>query len=124
MAPAISALDNIEIKKSLFGLKTQVIYTPTHSTVNCYQYDYAPEAEASLKKLLEAVNDKVADEVKGVAKHRRVDMGNVRLEAAVSTDHQFAALQLTKFVNFNYTPVSGVKIFEGVNAQSVAALFS
>lgn len=123
MAAAVAANKNIEIKKTFFGLKTQVIYTPTGSPVDCYRKEYAPDAESSLGRMLDNTGDKLAEVAKNVADIKEVDMGNVRLEAALSRDHQFAALQIVKFTNFNYLPFSEVKFLEGADAATVAAVF-
>lgn len=123
MAAAVAANKNIEIKKTFFGLKTQVIYTPTGSPVDCYRKEYAPDAESSLGKMLDNTGEKLAEVAKNVADIKEVDMGNVRLEAALSRDHQFAALQIVKFTNFNYLPVSEVKFLEGADAAAVATVF-
>ena len=120
MAAAVAANKNIEIKKTFFGLKTQVIYTPTGSPVDCYRKEYAPDAESSLGKMLDNTGEKLAEAAKNVADIKEVDMGNVRLEAALSRDHQF---QIVKFTNFNYLPVSEVKFLEGADAAAVATVF-
>lgn len=73
--------------------------------------------------MLDNTGDKLAEVAKNVADIKEVDMGNVRLEAALSRDHQFAALQIVKFTNFNYLPVSEVKFLEGADAATVAAVF-
>lgn len=123
MGVAVSAHKNIDIKKSFFGLKTEVVYVPTNSAVDCYRYEYSPEAEGNLRRLLGATDEKIAEEAKSVGRMKRVDMGNVRLEVAVSADHEFMALLVTKYVDFNYVPVSDVKIYEGAGAQAMAVLF-
>lgn len=124
MAAAVATNQDIEIKKTLFGLKTQVVYTPTGSAVDCFRKEYAPDAESSLTKMLGCTEDKLAEMVKNVADIKEADMGNVRLEAAVSRDHQFAALQVLKFTNFNYLPVTEVKFLKGADAAAVAVLFA
>lgn len=64
MAAAVAANKNIEIKKTFFGLKTQVIYTPTGSPVDCYRKEYAPDAESSLGRMLDNTGDKLAEVAK------------------------------------------------------------
>ena len=106
MAAAVAANKNIEIKKTFFGLKTQVIYTPTGSPVDCYRKEYAPDAESSLGKMLDNTGEKLAEAAKNVADIKEVDMGNVRLEAALSRDHQFAALQIVELTRQPWPPSS------------------
>lgn len=123
MAAAVAANQNIEIKKTFFGLKTQVVYTPTGSLVDCYRKEYAPDAESSLARMMGDTGKNLEEAAKNVAGIKEVDMGNVRLEASLSRDHQFAALQIVKFTNFNYLPVSEVRFFEGADAAAVAVIF-
>lgn len=123
MAAQVTAHKDIDIKKTFFGLKTQVIYKPTNCPVDCFRKEYAPDAESSLNKLLDNTGEQLAKAAKAVADIKEVDMGNVRLEAALSRDHQFAALQIVKFTNFNYLPVSDVKFLMGADAAAVAVIF-
>ena len=56
-------------------------------------------------------------------KIERVEVSNVRVDAAVSADSQFAAVQLLRFMDYLYQPVSEVRMFEGPAAQAVCSLF-
>ena len=52
------------------------------------------------------------------------DMGNVRLEGCKSADRQFAALQLLRFSDFEYRPVTDVRFYEGRTAEIICAMLS
>jgi hypothetical protein len=51
-----------------------------------------------------------------------VAIGNVELDACISTDKQFAALQLLQFSDYSYHPISKVAFYEGDQAQLVASI--
>lgn len=52
-----------------------------------------------------------------------IGMGNVKMEACISDDHQFAAIQLLAFKDFDYKPVTEMKVYTGKAAAAFARLF-
>jgi len=48
--------------------------------------------------------------------------GHFRLEFCLSDDHQFCALQLFRFSDFQYKPVFEPRFYEGKDAEYVTQL--
>lgn len=122
MAEALSANNHIAINRSFFGLRQTVKYTPTQSTVNLYAEDFSADDGAKLERLLELAPSQLEKEVKAHGKPGSVPLGPYRLEACVSEDRQFCALQLFHFVDFSYTPSTDPKFYEGKDAEQAAAI--
>lgn len=119
MAPTVCALPQIDIKKSFFGLKTLVTYLPTHSSVQVIQNEYSAADGAKLESILKAKPD-AAVALLNQTQIEKASMGNMRLDACVSADNQFVALQLLRFIDFDYKPVTSVMVFEGKDAEAYA----
>ena len=122
MCDNVKNLPQIEIKKTCFGLSTQVIYRPTKSIVKAKQNEYSVENGARLEKILGA-DETTGMEMLRTKSIKPSSMGNVRLDACISNDHQFAAVQLLRFTDFNYQPVTDVVVYEGKTAEVIAGLF-
>ena len=52
-----------------------------------------------------------------------ISMGNMKLQACISDDHQFVATQLLAFKDFGYKPVTEMKTYTGKTAEAFAQLF-
>ena len=50
-------------------------------------------------------------------------IGQYMLEMCLSEDRKFAALQLQRFSDFSFKPVSELKVYEGDSAAAIASLF-
>ena len=87
MAAAVSACNNVSIKKSLFS--TKVLYTPTMSPVKVIVQEYAPADGERLERLLRLSPDKMASEIAQKGKPAATPVGHYRLEVCLSDDHQF-----------------------------------
>ena len=120
MAAAISAYNNIEIKKSLFS--TKAIYTPTQSAVKVNVLEYVPAEGERIERLLNMPVSKMGDELDQKGKPKTVGMGHYRLELCLSTDQQFCALQLFRFTDFQNQPVTEPRFYEGSEAATFAKL--
>ena len=103
MAAAFSAYQHIEIKKSLFS--TKAIYTPTQSQVKPIVLEYTPSEGERMERLLDMPLDKMAADIQEKGKPVAGANGHFRLEICLSDDHQFCALQLFRFSDFQYKPV-------------------
>lgn len=123
MASAVAQNNHISIQKSLFGLVQKAVYTPTGSPVDAFQLDYSQETAASLTRLLSAPAEELKSVVDSIGHLPTAHIGNVRLELCLSRDHQFAAMQLFRYADFDYRPDSGVRILEGSDAETVGQLF-
>ena len=120
MAAAVSTYQHIEIKKSLFS--TKVVYTPTASPVKVIVQEYAPADGERLERLLSLSPDKMAAEIAQKGKPTPAAIGHFRLEACLSADRQFCALQLFRFADFRNNAVIEPRFYEGKDAEAAAQL--
>ena len=121
MAGAVSSHENIIIKKSLFS--TKAVYAPTQSGVKAKILEYSPTEGERLERLLNMPIDKMMDEIQRKGKPVAGDVGNFRLEVCLSTDRQFCAIQLFRFLELTYRPVTEPLFYEGSDADKAAQLF-
>ena len=121
MAAAVSAYRNITIKKSLFSKKA--VYAPSQSPVTVIIQDYTPTEGERLARLLEMPLDKMAADVEQKGAPKSAPIGHFRLEACLSEDRQFCAIQLFRFVDFRNTPVFEPRFYEGKDVEMIAKLF-
>ena len=122
MAAAVSSYKNITVKKSWFS--TKVIYTPTQSPVKVIIQEYSPAEGDRLERLLNMPLDRMAAEIQQNGKPAPAQIGHYRLEACLSDDHQFCALQLFRFVDFKNSAVFEPRIYEGIDAERFAQILS
>lgn len=119
MGQAVLSNNKITIKKSMFGQKA--FYTPTGSLIKAYSHEYDVENGKQVEKLInmpaESLNESVVE-----VKIKPAGIGNMRLEACVSSDSQFAVFQLSQFVDFHYRPISDVKFYEGDKAKLISSV--
>jgi len=121
MAGAVSSHENIIIKKSLFS--TSAVYAPTHSKIKVMILDYQPAEGERLERLLNMPIDKMLEEIRHKGKPAAGAVGNFRLEVCLSADRQFCALQLFRFMELTYRPVTEPLFYEGEDADKAAQLF-
>ena len=120
MAAALSAYQNIEIKKSLFS--TKAVYTPTQCQAKPLVLEYTPTEGERVARLLDMPLDKMAADIQQKGKPVAGANGNFRLELCLSDDRQFCALQLFRFGDFQYNPVFEPRFYEGKDAEAIALL--
>ena len=120
MAAAVSSYKNITVKKSWFS--TKIIYTPTQSRVNVIIQENSPTEGERLERLLNMPLDRMAGEIQQNGKPTPAQIGHYRLEACLSDDHQFCALQLFRFVDFKNNAVFEPRIYEGIDAERIAQI--
>ena len=123
MGKAVSGHIHVAIKKSFFGLKQTGIYTPTMSPIDVKIFDFNQDLGKRIEKMLNCPDDKLEEAVKEVGKINSVTIGNVQLEVCLSQDHQFAALQLFKYAELMYHPVTPPRFYEGEKAVLISSLF-
>ena len=121
MAAALSSHQHITIKKSLFSRKA--VYEPTQSTLQVSVQEYAPAEGERMSRLLALPPAKLATELQK-GKPQPTPVGHYRLEVCLSADRQFCAMQLFRFDDFRYTPVSEPLFYEGSDVQAVATLIA
>lgn len=120
MAAAVSSHSNISIKKSLFS--TKALYTPTLSSIKVIVQEYAPADGERVERLLRLSPDKMASEMAQKGKPASTPVGHYRLEVCLSDDHQFCAMQLFRFADFQNVPVTETLFYEGKDVETIAQL--
>lgn len=122
MAPAISSLSCIDVKSSFFGLCQKVIYTPTGSPVQPLMQEYAPDMGERLHQILKKPLEAWNTELRSKGKPQPTAIGKFRLEACLSDDGQFCALQLLVFGDTYYEPIMEPLIFQGAEAVAASSI--
>jgi len=122
MAAAVASQSYIDIRSTLFGLCRKIIYTPTQSPVRPMMQEYSPASGDQLQRLLKLPVEKWAAEMKAHGKPQPTAIGKFRLEACLSDDRQFCAVQLTCFGDTYYEPVTEPIFFQGDEAKLAAAI--
>lgn len=110
---------NLNVKKSFFNLKETLFYSPSHSKIDGEELELDSEAGEKIKELLELPDDAVREISMDMKKISTVENGTYNLSVCYSEDHQFAALQLTKYLCFEYRPVTAVRFMENETAESL-----
>ncbi|MGN0068848.1 MAG: hypothetical protein ACI350_03875 [Prevotella sp.] len=121
MAESFAINPNISIRKSFFGLFQTVIYNPTQSPIQAVLKEYTMEMGQRVERLLECPDEQLEERISKSEKIEEAQIGNMRLEACVSRDRQFAAYQLFRFSDFKYQPVTRMKVYEGKAAELISA---
>ena len=121
MAEAVSKYEQVEVKKSLFGLFSHAFYRPTQSRIDSVDMFFKRESKEDLELLLSVSASNVCEQLAHM-KLCQVPNGNLRLEVCLSRDHKFVALQLSQFQNLLYRPLSEVIYFEGEIVENIATL--
>lgn len=119
MAAAVSNYPCISVSSAFFGLSRKVEYQPTHSSVKAYVNDYSADDGDTLRNLLTCKGSELAAFVSKHPQIKSVGIGPVRLEACLSDDNRFAALQLFTYSDFEYRPVTEAKFYEGDEAEII-----
>lgn len=122
MAETIANNSNIKISKGFLGIGSKATYTPTNSKLNAVINYYSAEDAQAFVKLINAAETEVASLAKKVTPPSKLSISNYRLEACVTDDKQFVAIQVLSYADFRNTPICDLKYFEGEAAQAIAAL--
>ncbi len=122
MAETISNNPNIKISKGFLGMGSNATYTRTNSKLNAVINYYSAEDAQAFVKLINAAETEVASLAKKMTSPKKLSISNYRLEACVTDDKQFVAIQVLSYADFRNTPICDLKYFEGEAAQSIATL--
>lgn len=122
MAETIANNSNIKISKGFLGIGSKATYTPTNSKLNAVINYYNAEDAQAFVKLINAAETEIASLAKKVTPPAKLSISNYRLEACVTDDKQFVAIQVLSYADFRNTPICDVKYFEGEAAQAIAAM--
>lgn len=121
MAQALLSHDKLTVKSSLSGLKKQLVYTPTGSPLRVIRNNYNPEALPHLERIINSDGKGLPAAVKA-CNIQKLEIGNIELDACVSQDKQFVALQVLRFMDYMNRPIAGPAFFEGEQAELVASI--
>lgn len=124
MADAVIGNNDIKVESRFFGFAEKVTYLPTESPVNVRIYDYTASDGEQLANVLSKNVDEMAQMVQDGKTVKNVPIGNVRAETCMSADHKFLMIQLLRYIDFDYRPLSDVRIFVGPDAEVAASLFA
>ena len=119
---SICADARISVSKSLFGLRTAVIYTPTNSVIDARTVELSPADGEHVRRILSSPREDLA-QVIGDFCPKPVANGNYMAEVCTSRDGAFAAILLHQFTRMSYEPVTEVVVFEGEDARTITKLF-
>ena len=123
MADAVISNNDIRVTSTFFGLGEKATYLPTGSRITAHVYDYTASDGERMASLLSKSIDEIAQFVKNGNIVANVPIGNVRAETCVTADNQFLMVQLLRFIDFDYRPMTDVQVFVGSDAEVVASLF-
>ena len=121
MAQELLSHNNLQVVSSLFGLSRKLVYAPTGATVNVKKINYDNDAVAHLQRVIDSDGKGLNADVKACRIHKQ-EIGNIELDACISTDKQFVALQMLQFIDYTYQPISKTTFYEGEQAQLVATI--
>ena len=121
MAETIYNNPNIKISKGFIGIGRKATYTPTNSKLNAVINYYKAEDAQAFVRLINTETE-VVSKAKKMTPTAKLSISNYRLEACVTDDKQFVAIQVLSYADFRNTPICDIKYFEGEAAQAIAAL--
>ena len=122
MGRTLATDPHISTTSTFFGLIHTSVYVPTGSKIATYTFEYPAEREAKIETLLGLTGDALVNAATDIKTLKSDTLGNLRLEACVSADHRFAALQLFRYSNFEASPLSRLALYEGADAATIASL--
>ena len=121
MGAEVMALANVEVKKGFLGWSIKLIYQPTHSVIQVKEKEYSVEDGKKLEQIF-ALDPSEVEAAIDKFPVSAIPMGNVKLQACISADHQFVAAQLLKFQDFNFQPIPQMAVYTGKIAEAFAKL--
>lgn len=113
---------NIACKSVCFGIVKKLYYKPTNSTLKSIERYFGPQDKNILLSLFQLQGDSLIS----FAKKQHLDEkmnGNMLLEAFISSDRQFIALQLSQYSTLDYQLICAPIFLEGQTAEIVSNVF-
>ena len=123
MGEDVMALNDVQVKKGFMGWSVKLIYKPTQSKIQIKEKEYTAEDGKKLQNILTAAPAEVETAISKFPVSA-ISMGNFKLQACLSDDSQFAALQLLAYKDFDYKPVTEMKVYTGRTAEVFSRLFA
>ena len=117
MGADVLALQDVQVKKGFMGLTVKLIYQPTNSVIKIKEKEYSAEDGRKLENILSAAPKDVEAAISKFPVSA-ISMGNMKLQACISDDHQFVATQLLAFKDFGYKPDTEMKTYTGKTAEA------
>jgi len=124
MRDALLANAEIQVTKTWFGLSEKAVYVPTGSKAVAKRHYCSPEDGRFIEELLQLPDGQVAAKVKNHQPIKEVAIGNQIFEVCYSEDGAFVALQLFRFADFKYWPVSSARFFTNDVASALMPVFA
>lgn len=122
MASVVASHPHIFVKHGFLGLYSKVYYRPTLAEVDCIRNYYTVSSGNAIHQfLLKFQNDPSCAE----HTHLKLDFdpnGNYCMELCVARDSSFCAVQLFRYGELEYVPVTEVKIYEGREAELLSGV--
>ena len=122
MASVVASHPHIFVKHGFLGLYSKVYYRPTLAEVDCIRNYYTVSSGNDIHQfLLKFQNDPSCAE----HTHLKLDFdpnGNYCMELCVARDGSFCAVQLFRYGELEYVPVTEVKIYEGREAELLSGV--
>lgn len=122
MDSALHHNSRLDVKRTFFNLIETIFYSPSHSKIEGEDLELDAETGEKIKELLELPDDSVYERSMKMNKVSTVENGMYNLSVYYSEDHQFAALQLTKYLSFEYRPVTAIRFLENETAESLLGI--
>lgn len=123
MGEDVMALNDVQVKKGFMGWSVKLTYKPTQSKIQIKEKKYTAEDGKKLENILTAAPAEVETAISKFPVSA-ISMGNFKLQACLSDDSQFAALQLLAYKDFGYKPVTDMKVYTGRTAEVFSRLFA
>lgn len=123
MGEDVMALNDVQVKKGFMDWSVKLIYKPTQSKIQIKEKEYTAEDGKKLQNILTAAPAEVETAISKFPVSA-ISMGNFKLQACLSDDSQFAALQLLAYKDFGYKPVTDMKVYTGRTAEVFSRLFA
>ena len=123
MGEDVMALNDVQVKKGFMGWSVKLIYKPTQSKIQIKEKENTAEDGKKLENILTAAPAEVETAISKFPVSA-ISMGNFKLQACLSDDSQFAALQLLAYKDFGYKPVTDMKVYTGRTAEVFSRLFA
>lgn len=117
IAAAVAKNPHIFVKKSLWGLKTKVYYQPSYAEVDSVRRFYTMSSGSAIKRFLDEYSEGKCSGKKKTITIEYDDNGNYCLEMCSSRDGEFVAVQLFRYSDLSYNPVSDIVMYEGDRAH-------
>ncbi len=109
------------VKKGFLGFGTKTMLKDSGCPVSVVVKEYNPADGDKMERVLNMERSKMAEEL-SKADIQTTDMGNAKLEVIKSDDGTFLMMQLFRFSDFKYRPVSEVITITGPDADRIGKL--